>query len=67
MHIVDIEAVCMLKKEFKLMIDRLNGQLNHFQRNRVAKLERGEVWGIYLLTELFLSKTMLLRGGESNS
>lgn len=46
MHIVDIEAVYMLKKEFKLMIDRLNGQFNHFQRNRGAKLEKGELWGI---------------------
>lgn len=55
MHIVDVEAVYVLKKESKLMIDRLSLQLNHSQGSRVAKLERGEVWGIYFLTELFLS------------
>lgn len=49
------------------MTGRLSLHLNHFQRSGVAKLERGEVWGIYFLIELFLSKTMLLRGSEGNS
>lgn len=54
----------MLKKGSKLMIDRV---YSHIVFQVVAKSERGEVWGIYFLTELFLSKTMLLREGESNA
>lgn len=43
MHIMDVETVCVLKKESKPTVGRFCLQLNYSQRSRVTKSERREV------------------------